>query len=51
MAACARRVVRIERDGAQTVLADRCERKRLNRPSDLTVHPNGVIFLTDPHQS
>ena len=43
-----RRVVRIEKDGTKTVLADRYEGKRLNSPNDLAVHPNGDIFFTDP---
>ena len=43
-----RRVVRIEKDGTKTVLADRYRGKRLNSPNDLTVHPNGEIFFTDP---
>lgn len=43
-----RRVVRIEKDGTRTVLADRYRGKRLNSPNDLTIHPNGDVFFTDP---
>lgn len=43
-----RRVVRRERDGSITVLADRYEGKRLNSPNDLTVRSNGDIYFTDP---
>tara|TARA_R110002096_G_scaffold74283_13_gene176119 strand:- start:150 stop:1109 length:960 start_codon:yes stop_codon:yes gene_type:complete len=30
------------------VLADRYEGKRLNRPNDLRVHPDGSVWFTDP---
>src|SRR5581483_5320730 len=43
-----RRVVRQEKDGKLTVLADRYEGKRLNSPNDLCVKSNGDIFFTDP---
>jgi len=43
-----RRVVRIEKDGARTVLVDQYMGKRLNSPNDLTIHPNGDVFFTDP---
>ena len=43
-----RRVSRIEKDGAITVLADRYEGKRLNSPNDLVVKSNGDIYFTDP---
>ena len=43
-----RRVTRIEKDGAKTVLADKYMGKRLNSPNDLTIHPNGDIYFTDP---
>lgn len=42
------RVVRRERDGTLTVLADRFEGKRLNSPNDLVVHSDGTVFFTDP---
>jgi gluconolactonase len=43
-----RRVSRIERDGALTVLADHYEGKRLNSPNDLVIKKNGDIYFTDP---
>src|SRR5690242_9858437 len=43
-----RRVSRIEKDGAITVLADRYEGKRLNSPNDLVIKNNGDIYFTDP---
>jgi gluconolactonase len=43
-----RRVVRIEKTGAVTVLADRFEGKRLNSPNDLVYRSDGTLFFTDP---
>ncbi|MBM3854064.1 MAG: SMP-30/gluconolactonase/LRE family protein [Verrucomicrobia bacterium] len=43
-----RRVVRYERDGGLTVLADRFNGKPLNAPNDVVVHPDGGIWFTDP---
>jgi gluconolactonase len=43
-----RRVVRIERNGVITVLADRYEGKRLNSPNDLVYRSDGTLFFTDP---
>ena len=43
-----RRVVRIEKTGAVTVLADRFEGKRLNSPNDLVYRSDGALFFTDP---
>jgi gluconolactonase len=43
-----RRVVRIEKNGAVTVLADRFEGKRLNSPNDLVYRSDGALFFTDP---
>ncbi|HYV38256.1 MAG TPA: SMP-30/gluconolactonase/LRE family protein [Gemmataceae bacterium] len=43
-----RRVTRIEKDGKKTVLADNYMGKKLNSPNDLTVHPNGDVYFTDP---
>ncbi len=43
-----RRVVRYERDGSFTVLADRFNGKPLNAPNDIVVHPDGGIWFTDP---
>ena len=43
-----RRVVRQEKDGTLTVIADRYEGKRLNSPNDIVVKSNGDIYFTDP---
>ncbi len=43
-----RAIVRIEKDGSRTVLADRFEGKRLNRPNDLVLKSDGAIYFTDP---
>jgi gluconolactonase len=43
-----RRVVRIEKNGVVTVLADRYEGKRLNSPNDLVYRADGTLFFTDP---
>jgi gluconolactonase len=43
-----RRVVRYERNGAVTVLADKWRGKPLNAPNDVVVHPDGGIWFTDP---
>ena len=43
-----RRVIRIERTGAVTVLADRYEGKRLNSPNDLVYRSDGALYFTDP---
>jgi gluconolactonase len=43
-----RRVIRLERTGAVTVLADRHEGKRLNSPNDLVFRSDGALFFTDP---
>jgi gluconolactonase len=42
------RVVRDEKDGTQTVLADNYEGKRLNSPNDLVYRSDGTLFFTDP---
>lgn len=42
-----RALVRIEKDGARAVLADRWEGKRLNGPNDLVVASDGAIYFTD----
>lgn len=44
-----RRIVRFERDGAQTSLADKYEGKKFNSPNDLVVKSDGSIFFTDPN--
>jgi len=43
-----RRVVRIDKNGQVTVLADRYEGKRLNSPNDVVIKKNGDIYFTDP---
>jgi gluconolactonase len=43
-----RRVVRIESDGTETVVADRFEGRRLNSPNDLVYRSDGALFFTDP---
>jgi gluconolactonase len=42
------RVIRIEKDGRETVLADRYQGKRLNSPNDLVYRRNGDLYFTDP---
>jgi gluconolactonase len=42
------RVVRLEKDGSETVLADKFEGKRLNSPNDLVYRSDGTLFFTDP---
>ena len=43
-----RRVVRLEKNGQLTVLADRFEGKRLNSPNDLVYKSDGSLYFTDP---
>lgn len=43
-----RRVIRLEKDGSETVLADRYEGKRLNSPNDLVYRSDGTLYFTDP---
>jgi len=43
-----RRVVRIEKNGLTTVLADRFNGKHLNSPNDLVYRSDGALFFTDP---
>jgi gluconolactonase len=42
------RVVRLESDGSETVLADSFEGKRLNSPNDLVYKSDGSLYITDP---
>jgi gluconolactonase len=44
-----RRIVRLEKDGTETVLVDRFEGKRLNSPNDLVYRSDGTLFFTDPN--
>jgi gluconolactonase len=43
-----RRVIRLEKDGRETVLLDRYQGKRLNSPNDLVYRSDGTLFITDP---
>lgn len=43
-----RRVIRIEPDGRETILADRHRGKRLNSPNDLAYRRDGSLYVTDP---
>jgi gluconolactonase len=43
-----RRIIRIEPDGQETVLAERFEGRRLNSPNDLVYRSDGALFFTDP---
>jgi gluconolactonase len=43
-----RRVIRVEADGTETVLADRFEGKRFNSPNDLVYKSDGALYVTDP---
>jgi gluconolactonase len=43
-----RRVLRVEPDGQETVLAQRYQGKLLNSPNDLIVRSDGTIFFSDP---
>jgi gluconolactonase len=47
-----RRVIRLEKDGTETVLAERYEGSegsgRLNSPNDLVYRSDGMLFFTDP---
>jgi len=43
-----RRVTRTKADGRVTVVADRYEGRRLNRPNDVVASSDGTIFFTDP---
>jgi gluconolactonase len=42
-----RTLVRLEKDGTRTILADRYEGKRLSGPNDVVVKSNGAIYFTD----
>lgn len=43
-----RRIMRFEKDGTQTPLADSYDGKKLNSPNDLVVKSDRSIFFTDP---
>jgi sugar lactone lactonase YvrE len=44
-----RSLMRIEKNGKRTVLADRYEGKRLNCPNDVVVKRDGAIYFTDTY--
>jgi gluconolactonase len=44
------RVTRTEKNGAITVLADRCETVRLNHPKDIVYAIDGTVYLTDANK-
>ncbi len=44
----ARQVVRMEKDGKMTVLAESYGGKKLNSPNDAYVSKSGIIYFTDP---
>jgi len=43
-----RRVVRLEKNGSVTLLAERYDGKRLNSPNDLVYRSDGALYFTDP---
>ena len=43
-----RQVTRMESDGSFTVLADRWDHKRLNRPNDVVGKSDGSLYFTNP---
>ena len=43
-----RRVVRIEKKGPVTVLADNIDDKRFNSPNDVVLKSDGTVYFTDP---
>ncbi len=43
-----RRIVAIDRDGKETVLAEKWMGKRFNSPNDLTIDRKGRVYFTDP---
>jgi gluconolactonase len=42
-----RAVLRLERDGSRTVLADRWDGKRFSGPNDLALRSDGALYFTD----
>jgi gluconolactonase len=43
-----RRVIRIEKKGPVTVLADHVDGKRFNSPNDIVLKSDGTLYFTDP---
>jgi gluconolactonase len=44
----ARRIVRLGPNGRATPFIERFEGKRINSPNDMTYHPDGSLWITDP---
>jgi gluconolactonase len=42
-----RAIIRIERDGKRTIVADKFEGKRFSHPNDLSYKSNGTLYFTD----
>ncbi len=42
-----RNIVRVEKDGTRTVLADRYQGKRFSGPNDIAVKSDGAVYFTD----
>ena len=43
-----RRVIRVERKGPVTILADNINGKRFNSPNDVVLKSDGTVYFTDP---
>jgi gluconolactonase len=43
-----RRVIRLEKKGPVTILADKIDGKRFNSPNDVVLKSDGTIYFTDP---
>lgn len=43
-----RAIIRIDRDGHYTILADRFQGNRFNSPNDVVLGPDGALYFTDP---
>jgi gluconolactonase len=43
-----RRVIRIEKKGPVTILADKVDGKRFNSPNDVLLKSDGAVYFTDP---
>lgn len=43
-----RRIARYEMDGSVSLVSDRYQGKRFNRPNDIAIHSNGTVWFTDP---
>ncbi|MES1226169.1 MAG: SMP-30/gluconolactonase/LRE family protein, partial [Bacteroidota bacterium] len=43
-----RRVIRYEKKGPVTILADKIDGKRFNSPNDIVLNSDGTVYFTDP---